>query len=49
MTQKKVTYRKPQQRYNAESDMNKTARTVVGGVVVLGALGLMGGMLRRSR
>ncbi len=46
-------YRKPTivrrqpERYNASRDMNDTARTVVGGAIVIGTLGLLGGMLNR--
>jgi hypothetical protein len=39
-------YVKPE-RYNAAQDINQTARTVVQGAVVIGALGLLGGLMNR--
>lgn len=33
--------------YNAEADLNQTARVVVGGAVVIGTLGLLGGLVNK--
>lgn len=42
-----IVRRQQPERYNASRDLNETARTVVGGAVVIGTLGLFGSLLNR--
>ena len=42
-----IIRKQPKERYNAEADLNQTARTVVGGAVVIGTLGLLGSMFQK--